>query len=245
MDWRSAMKPDSCRTDGLVLQDLGDLALPEARFQWPAKRRELLNWFRTNAPSLAEAYEGGVLMLMDERFPGRVHFIAHAIRDISDRLIDVLDPQKPASHVQYAQHLNEIEPLWRKPPQLIVNEQNETPASEFTSIDSRVASLIDNLVQAHRMRGERVSNYERLFRYLLRKNEPSGFYVIKRLAQDFREVRQWFMDRTHLRAGAPPCVAESELQSKFGAFEGMLHSFVGDFFTGTRDLDEILRQANA
>jgi hypothetical protein len=178
--------------------------LPEARLQWPAKRRELLNWFRTNAASLADAYEGAVLMLLDDRFPGRIHFIAHAIRDISDRLIDVLDPQKPASHVQYAQHLNEIDPLWRRPPQNIVNGQKESTGSDLVSIDSRVASLIDDLVDAHRKRGERLSNYERLFRYLIRKNEPSGVYVIKRLAHDFKEVRQWFMDHTHLRAGGPP-----------------------------------------
>jgi hypothetical protein len=37
---------------------------------------------------------------------------------------------------------------------------------------------------------------------------------------------------------------EAELQARFDSFEGILHSFVGDFFTGARELDEILLQAN-
>jgi len=53
------------------------------------------------------------------------------------------------------------------------------------------------------------------------------------------------MQRTHLQATSAPSVDEAELQSKFGAFEGMLHSFVGDFFTGTAEIDEILRKTNA
>ena len=217
--------------------------MPEARLQWPAKRRELLNWFRANAASLAEAYEGAVVMLLDDRFPGRVHFIAHAVRDISDRLIYVLDPQKPASRVQYEQDVTEIAALWRKPEG--VDSRTDDLQTEPVTIGSRVAAMIDHLVDAHRRRSERLSHYELLFRFLMMRNESSSVYVNERLAQDFKKVRQWFMDLTHLRVGAPPCVDEAELQSKFGAFEGMLHSFVGDFFTGTRELDEILRQANA
>jgi hypothetical protein len=215
--------------------------LKDAHLHWSAKRRELLNWFRENAAPLAEAYEGAVRMLLDERFPVRIHFISHAVRDISDRLPYILDPQKPASHVQYAQHLAKIEPLWRLPQATAVDGQ--MTETDSVAIGSRVALLIDRLVDEHRKRGERVSHYERLFRYLMR-NEPSSVHVNERLAQDFKKVREWFMDLTHLRATSAPSVDESELKAKFGAFEGMLHSFVGDFFTGTAELDEILRQAN-
>jgi hypothetical protein len=52
------------------------------------------------------------------------------------------------------------------------------------------------------------------------------------------------MDLTHLRRERGPVVDESELQTHFKNFEGMLHSFVGKFFTGKKELDEILREAN-
>ena len=60
---------------------------------WSPKRLELLRWFQENAQPLAAAYEGAVRLLYDEDFPGRIHFVSHAVRDIADRLVFVLDQQ--------------------------------------------------------------------------------------------------------------------------------------------------------
>ena len=51
-------------------------------------------------------------MLGEHSFPGRIHFIAHAVRDIADRLITVLDPQVDAKRVQYENELDRIEKHW-------------------------------------------------------------------------------------------------------------------------------------
>lgn len=111
------------------------------------------------------------------------------------------------------------------------------------NLDFKLASIIDSLVRSHRERRGRPSSAELLFRFLMR-NEPMRADVNARLAADFERLRKWFMALTHLRAGKMPKVDEHELQNQFGKFEGMLHSFVGDFFTGTAELDEILQQAN-
>lgn len=205
-------------------------------------RRELLNWFRDNAGPLVEAYEGAIRLVDDGNFPGRVHFIAHAIRDISDRLVFVLDPQLKPARVQYENEMDRIEKLW---PQLTyVGDSSDVAAqTEMVPLDSRVAMLIDSLVKAHRKRRERPSNYELLFRYLMRK-EPLQAEVNQRLVMDFKRMRDWFMGLTHLRDKEIPQIDESELQAHFKKFEGMLHSFVGKFFTAKKELDEILRQAN-
>ena len=80
--------------------------------RWKPLRRELLHWFRDNATPLAEAYEGAIRLVDDgEYFPGRIHFIAHAVRDISDRLVYVLDPQLKAGRVQYENEMDRIEKL--------------------------------------------------------------------------------------------------------------------------------------
>lgn len=76
------------------------------------------------------------------------------------------------------------------------------------------------------------------------RNEPSRGDVNKLIVSDFKKIRGWFMDLTHLRATEAPKIDEYELQMQFRKFEGMLHSFVGDFFTGTAELDDILQQAN-
>ncbi len=178
----------------------------------------------------------------DGGFPGRIHFIAHAIRDICDRLIYALDPQLEGTRVQYENELDKIERDW---PQLesVARGAEQQDDPEAVSIDRRVAIRIDSLVKAHRERRQRPSNAELLFRHLMRK-QPEQAAVNERAVRDFRRLRKRFMGWTHLRASESSPVDETELRAKFSGFERMLHSFVGDFFTGTKDIDEILRDAN-
>ena len=203
------------------------------------RRRELLSWFRENAPAAATLYEGAVELLGQPNFPGRAHFIGHAIRDISDRLAAILDPQKSPPRVQYEERLDALD--W--PNMDGYSEAGPVPPTTV-SIPMQTARQIDVLVAEHRRRRERPTAYESLFRYLLRA-EPQDLNRTKRVAMGFRSVRQWFMRFTHLRSdGIPVKVSESELIENFERFEAMLHSVVGSFFTGTSDLDAILRQAN-
>jgi len=189
------------------------------------------------------AYEGAVCLLESKGFPGRVHFIAHAVRDIADRLPFALDPQQEGQRVQYEQQLDRIEKLWLKLDS-ISDSQELTPSSGTVAIDLRVAAMIDSLIQEHRIRRQRPSNSELLFRFLMR-SEPSQQDVNERLVRDFKKSREWFMGLAHLRASETDTVEEDELQVRFRTFEGMLHSFVGSFFTAKKELDGILLQANA
>jgi hypothetical protein len=209
---------------------------------WPANRLQLLQWFQSNAAPLADPYEGALRLLDDRTFPGRIHFIAHAVRDIADRLVFVLDPQLPGSRVQYENEMDEIAQMWPGL-QSVADSRENSSVPDNVMIEYKVAAKIDRLVQSHRDRRQRPSNYELLFRFLMR-NELSRADVNQRLVIDFKKARNWFMDRAHLRDETAPQVPEAELQTKFSSFEGMLHSFVGDFFTGTKELDEILQQAN-
>jgi hypothetical protein len=181
-------------------------------------------------------------MLADVGFPGRVHFISHAVRDISDRLVFVLDPQQNHGRVQYENEMDWIAENWSTIETMQVTSNVEATANTVT-IDYGLASRIDALVSAHRERRQRPSNVELLFRHLMR-SEPHNVEVNRRIVSEFKKTRDWFMALTHLRAKEAPQVKEDELQNQFRKFEAMLHSFVGDFFTGTAEIDEILRQAN-
>lgn len=238
-------KPDAVAKSlqpGVFPHELLDPAAKASMATLSPKRRQLLKWFYENARPLAESYEGAVRLLEDSTFPGRIHFIAHAVRDIADRLVFVLDPQLPGTRVQYENEMDQIEKVW--PTLAKVEDGAESvPSDDRIVIDYKLALIIDRLVDAHRERRQRPSNYELLFRFLMR-NEPSKAEVNQRLVMDFKNVRKWFMDYTHLRKDAAPQVSETELTSRFNSFEGMLHSFVGDFFTGMAELDEILQHAN-
>ncbi len=178
----------------------------------------------------------------DAAFPGRVHFVAHAVRDMADRLVDVLDPQTKGSRVQYENEMDVIVKDW--PTMEPMDGSEAGPGvEESLAIPIQVARRIDRLVRAHRDRRKRPTQYELLFRFLMR-NEPLHARLNERLVRDFQNTRKWFMDLTHLRSGKPPQVDEGEFLSYFNKFEAMLHSFVGKFFTGTRELDAILHKAN-
>lgn len=217
-----------------------DILIDTSR-RWEPVRRELLNWFHINATSLVSAYAGAILLLDNRGFPGRLQFIAHAVRDISDRLIDVLDPQEKPPRVQYEQKMDRIEKQWA--PLSAIEETDTGTESATITIDYELAFMINSLVEDHRKRRSRASNYDLLFRFLMR-NESSHANLSDRLVKDFKTTRDWFMHYAHFRAKSVSPVDEIELQTQFARFEGMLHSFVGSFFTGKNQLDDLLRQAN-
>jgi hypothetical protein len=208
------------------------------------KRRELLAWFKGNAPSLAEAYEGAIHLIADENFPGRIHFISHAVRDITDRLAFALDSGIQSKRVQYEYAMDKIQAKW-KSINPISDETIKIEKDATVTISYEVALQIDAIVTAHKNRRSRSSNYDLLFRFLMRQ-EPTNAQVNERLVENFKRLHKWFMDLTHLRTKYEkvPHINESELKKQFEVFEGILHSFVGNFFTGTEELDEILKQAN-
>jgi hypothetical protein len=171
-----------------------------------------------------------------------MHFISHAVRDIADRLARVLDPHLCGHRVHYDDEMDKIAEKWPKLKE--INDGNSNPVpDESVALDYPLGVMIDQFVQKHRERRKRPSNYELLFRILMR-NEPTSAHVNRRLATEFKEMREWFMHHTHLSQEVKSPVPESELQNNFSKFETMLHSFVGDFYTGTAELDEILHQAN-
>jgi hypothetical protein len=72
-------------------------ALPDSSSQpeavadvWTDRRLAILEWLESAAPSLAELYQGAVQLLDDPGFPGRLRFIAHGVRDVRNRLPDVV-----------------------------------------------------------------------------------------------------------------------------------------------------------
>jgi hypothetical protein len=229
-----AQHPDFGNRNGVVEAASSSPTLSRQRLQ-------LLNWFRANAKPLAEAYEGAIRLLMDAGFPCRVHFIAHAVRDIANRLAEVLDPQSKGRRIEYHQELDRIEKLW--PGIGMLNETDNSVAQDVMTIKYEVASIIDSLVVAHRKQRQEPPNSEKLF-YILMRNEPTRADLNRRLVSDFEKMRKWFMSFAHLRDSQSPKVDEEELQSQFAKFEGILHSFVGDFFTTIAEIDEILQQAN-
>ena len=169
---------------------------------WTPMRLQLRSWFRANAESLTPAYEGAVEILGDARFPGRTNFIAHAVRDIANRLPFALDQQLDGKMVQYANRLDDIEKGWKSPKQVF---QPDSPgATDRFTISMNLAQQIDKLVEEHRESRKRPGRYELLFRVLARK-APSTISLDVRTVKAFKDTSRWFVEHAHFpeRPSAP------------------------------------------
>jgi hypothetical protein len=92
-----------------------------------------------------------VELLGNPAFPGRIRFIAHAVRDIADRLVFAIEPQRKGQRVQYEEHLDKIQEQWQSPDG-VCQRETPLPPAEGISIPWELARLIDALVLGHRER---------------------------------------------------------------------------------------------
>ena len=88
-----------------------------------ADRRRILNWLKSKAPALAPVYEGAVRMVLDHEFPGRVRFVAHAVREIWNRLPDEIAPKPGAPRTDYSHLTDEIAARWEEEEELQAFEE--------------------------------------------------------------------------------------------------------------------------
>ncbi|MBL8762357.1 MAG: hypothetical protein JNL50_13760 [Phycisphaerae bacterium] len=212
-------------------------------FTWPTERRELLEWFRKDAISLADAYAGAVHLLQDQTFPGRVHAICHFVRDIFDRLPFALQPHLESQRVQYEGELDEIAKRWT-PIEPIHRSEAGVEADHFIQVPLEVARRLDALVNDHRARRRRPKNVELLFQYLMQQ-EGADAESSRAIVDQCVKTHAWFVSRAHLPEKGAVTAPEPEFQKRFEQLEHTLHSFVGHFHTGVAQLDAILRATNA
>jgi len=187
---------------------------------------------------LAPAYEGAVRLMADEGFPARVHLIGHLVRDIVNRLPYVLDKGLKNERMDYQKHVIKIEKAWPLAENMF-DVTTPLPSGEQVPIPANVAKQINDLVKEHRANTRRPRQPELLFQFFARSDRTAKASV--RTIREFERMRDWFTERTHLRDEAPPPVDKAELDRWFDAFETILHSFVGNFFTLSGELDACLK----
>ncbi|MEG5006168.1 hypothetical protein QUB17_21335 [Microcoleus sp. B5-C4] len=80
---------------------------------WTTVRQSIYSWLYENAPSLAQLYKGAVFLIFEKPIPGRLRFVAHAVREIRNRLPDYFGVQNGET-VKYKKELDQLSETWRK-----------------------------------------------------------------------------------------------------------------------------------
>ncbi|MEW6542562.1 MAG: hypothetical protein AB1411_03010 [Nitrospirota bacterium] len=215
---------------------------------------ELLAWFRRNAPSLGELYEGAVKMLFENTIPGRTRFIAHAVRDIRNRLPEVISGLKGGARFEWKQHLDELTDAWQKAGFSLDSSLPVTMTQSGTSSDSRSSNvtlpphlfrrIAKMLEEYSRTRETRRSAAIRLFEGCAPENKQQKD-ALEPIVSQWMDITEWFVNTVH-DSGQPDGDYDcAEFTRHFLLFEDTLIALLGQFFTTIKGLDEILEDTNS
>jgi len=220
---------------------------------WTRPRRELLDWFRRNdAPALGELYEGAVELLLVLRVPGRLRFVCHAVREIRNRLPDVVTGARNSGRFDYLTPLDELAADWNAhglgaAPGAVGQfsaEGGEVNPSTALPIPVPVVEKIRRLLAGHVTARERKADAaKRLFEGCCRSDRKTGDAQYVAVSEWLR-VTDWFESKTHQPCEQSEAVDWGEVERRFEHFEAALYSLLGRFFTTVDALDEILGKAN-
>jgi len=217
---------------------------------WFKQRLDISSWFQRNAPPLGELYAGAVKIISDASFPGRVRFVSHAVREIRNRLPDIISGTTTRPYLQYKNRLDKISEQWQKAgfpldgSRPISLSASEKSLSDSIAVPIVLYDSLSALIRDHNDVRERpAEKATRLFVKNSNENAPS-MDTLRPVVDQWLDVTEWFMKKTHESSFEKSGIEAEELESKFELFETTLGALLRGFFTTVEELDEILEEAN-
>ncbi len=185
---------------------------------------------------------------MDEGFPGRVHFIAHAIREIRNRLPDALDGALELPKSKYPKHVGKLYEQWVEEgfPTDGSGPSIDEPAEATSAATGHVVSpefisAVGSLI-AHHVGLEAGRDALRMPRFeALAGPGPHPQHIWKGWRDASRSAERF----AHARNETLPANADVEWTANFLAFERFLIVISKRAQENIADLDELLREANS
>lgn len=214
---------------------------------WSPRRHELLEWFQEHAPSLADPYRGAVQLLAVPDFPGRIHFIAHAVRDICNRLPDFLGSVQ-RDRLNYEEEVSVIAKEW--PLQTRVSpgaySSGDAPPADSVSVPIPMPAVraVENLLLKYEARQTNQDVIAGMFALVAQADDTERQNLVP-IVEEFRRTARWFMERAHVRTKTMEAPKEADLARQFEQFEQVTLSLIRGFFRTADELNELLQEANA
>ncbi len=213
-----------------------------------SERAELQDWLDRTAPNLTPLYLAALRMAMDGGFPGRVHFIAHAIREIRNRLPDALNGDIERTQVDYRRLVDKVHKLWTgsgfprdgSGPTL-AERLPSSPAATDVVVPGELAAAIGELMKQHSEAEANKGDLEALRFEALAGPGPHPQYVSDGWKHTHRLVQKF----AHAWNRELPREADAEWVDRFLAFERFLMVISKRAQENIAELDELLREANA
>lgn len=238
---------DATREPGVAGESIP--AVPKADPYWNGLRLELKGWMSRNAPMLEELYVGALHILHSPGFPGKARFVAHAVREIANKLPEAITGIK-AQRFEWQNKLDGILVSWERAGLSLDGTmpepnsgQNSAPSTDVL-IPRKVAQDVAEVLSEYA--AGRETNREkarRLFEGVDPKNQRARDALTPIVTQ-WLSLAEWFMKIVHVPTATNPAVDATELQKQFELFEITLGALTREFFKTIGDLDAILENTN-
>lgn len=225
---------------------------PDNHFYPSTVQQTLIEWFKRDNSSLGELYEGALRLLHENQLPGYTRFVSHAVREIRNRLPEVLAGFKGGKHLEYKDRVESLKNLWDAIPIMkydVSRTGRDTSLprdnQDLVSVPLKIIRELDALIRDHSLVSEtRQEAAKRLFEAAnsvgIDQASPLDPTIDKWL-----DVTEWFMELAHDSGKVDADIDLAELMKMFAQFEGIINSLVGHFYSTTDTIDEILQEANA
>lgn len=202
----------------------------------------VFNWLnnKLQLPVFAELYKGA-LYLLDKKPAGYITFVAHAGRDLMNRLAATVNGIT-SQNDQQKNRLDELQKDWLDEwGTQGINRSNDPESGHL--IPYEICEKIKNLIDAHAAGRLRSSDADSLF-FSTFLGYNDGVKIGTDFFQEWKDAKKWFLKHTHLRKDNFETDAPSEVQRHFGTLDSLLYDAATSEFGRMRIINDILEETN-
>lgn len=184
------------------------------------------------------------MLLYTNPLPGHVRFIAHAVREIRNRLPDAIAGPTRKQRLDYTSRIDAIVKLAGARTLIADIGETTAPRTSTITIDRKLARKMAALLEDHlTTRSKPLDAARRLFQTIAPENTARE--TLTPVLQHWIDTTEWFMALTHDNRRTDNQCPSRELQHQFMVFEGAISAVIKPFFDTLEDLDAILEDANS
>lgn len=191
-------------------------------------------------PVFAEAYKGAAILL-DQKQAGYISFVAHAGRDLMNRLASDVAGIK-SGRVQYQQHIDTLQNCWRDEWQFSDDLSTEV-AENGHLIPIKVCQIISTLIEEHKSGRIRSTDANGLFFSTFLDYSDKDKIPVN-LLSEWKAAKDWFLGHAHLRGKPFRAETHADMVKHFNCLDGYLYIAASSQYDRLKGLNEILEATN-
>lgn len=234
---------------GIVKDDIRRICKMVGICMLNSRQQCIYEWIydKLQLPAYADVFRGAAILL-NQRSPGYVTFVAHAGRDIMNGLARTVRGDK-RQQVQYVEHLDKIAKNWNDQwggsSGFSTSEElsHHDSGSSHHEIPHTVCGMLQKLIDEHkRGRDKREESNDVFFSTFLRYKDKDR--IPENFMREWKDAKNWFQKYAHIGKDISGAEMEAQAEKFFTFLESMLHVAASSQYERIGGIDEILDETN-